>query len=852
MTLILRATLNNLLATLLAGALAALVFAQTLSADMEVLNVAGKVFSVWSLAALFIHGFFTERWLRAPLRIEQAIATGLVDSEHFYEDLVAAVQFPIRVLLMSSFLWIGVVVVGLWQLSLMTQLVDAYFSVLVGAILMSVGAWAWMLQLFLNRRLVLPLIERFLARFHGLWKPEDAFLSRALFPLRVKWILLSLFLVVLSSGLSVIYTVGSLRTEALDASRDAMVRRIDALTPILQSEIAVDSSLPPLGVIASEEQYARSLTVSKLNQWLDVPFRLYDPYGQRVYQSQGDLLDNQSLTYLLQSRDLGGGYRLEVLPVTEGDTDRIYPYVGLFAVIVLGTGLAVLLVAMLIGQDIASTMFQIRTIVAEYVQGRYQRSPRVETDDDLGLVALNLSRVRANLADAVGSLHKASDVFLESSEAFGNAVDHVGRSAEEQKRTMSQIAAMLRDIQTASVFQDQELHHLKVRVEKIAAESANSEDSLVGMDRLSSELIGHAEGLTSLVEELSNSLTVQGRMADSWSEIHSRLVRSLQSATDRLDSLRAQVGQASTLYRTQLESVRRSSVVLGDSQVRVRAIEQSVGDINRLVSGVRSGLDELANAFLWVNEIGDDTRLLSMNAAILSGQAQREGRSFSVIARNIAELADSSEHGVNNMQNAVLALQSLSDDLLASCQNTLSGLGQIAWSGTLEASRCQSAEHDLQQMIRHWLDIERLLATSDEVVRAIRNHLDASFRSLQLMQSESTARQYRFTELQGHLKALVGRITEVKGHSQYQAGRAHTIQEHVQAVLRATLALSEIVSAYSEDTRDLIDFSLYIQRTAGGQLQTVQGFQQRVHDFETSSHRLSHDLEQYGELEVAP
>jgi methyl-accepting chemotaxis protein len=146
---------------------------------------------------------------------------------------------------------------------------------------------------------------------------------------------------------------------------------------------------------------------------------------------------------------------------------------------------------------------------------------------------------------------------------------------------------------------------------------------------------GSAE-LTTLSDQLVATTSDQSAASTETATSMEELARSAASIAETMDRVASQADETCRY----LQETRGD---IEDSSQRTTALVQRVGEIN--------GLLEL------INEIADQTNLLSLNAAIEAARAGEAGRGFSVVAEEVRRLAERSKASASDIATIIASTQ---------------------------------------------------------------------------------------------------------------------------------------------------------------------------------------------------
>lgn len=320
----------------------------------------------------------------------------------------------------------------------------------------------------------------------------------------------------------------------------------------------------------------------------------------------------------------------------------------------------------LVSVSITEPVKEAARVAARLAEGDVTVRIEVTSEDEIGALLRSMQRMVTYLEEMAA--HAASlaqgDVTVEvrpraADDAFGIAFQQMVQYLGDMSRVADRIAE----------------GDLTVRVQPRTDRDAFSRAFVSMVDRLSEAMHAVREG----AEAITTASTEVAASSRDLSESTARDAERVERTVSTLDDVRASAARSA-----------EDSVVM--EQVTLRAAREAV-EVGAAVREMAAALQTIIRRTAIVAELASETSLLSLNASIEAARAADHGRGFAVIAQEVRELAERSEHAAREIGKVAESSEQIaqrSDALLSalapSMQQSTSLVQRVAAASTLQGT----------------------------------------------------------------------------------------------------------------------------------------------------------------------
>jgi len=797
------------------------------------LPATGPFVPQYFLAAFFIYLFsrppaiwYYQRFVLPPLKAyRKARKSGRplsqADLRTFYLDLS---QFLPRHLLGSVLIWLGcgVALLATDQLFLVGTVLSAVTLLFTTIIIVVVGV---VLSYYVNKARLTPVMEE----IQGLLeRPPEVRKGRLPIPLKVAGGVLAInllaflaFGVLLYAQMERAIQVGILRQAAEKAGpigevldglpRERWSAELEARRPagVVLAVVGAD------GAVVAEAP-ARSVSgFRSMGRWL----RKWGKVGQSA----------QAATPLGQALFRPGPRGLGLLLGVDRAETSVEKMFAIFTVGFFYLVVAILLLVLFIGlfgRDLSAVGRRLAAFSHRMAGGDLRTSIPVWSDDELGRISDDLHGQFHGLRTLAGEVGLSARVVEEEIGRLALTAERLHREVDSQNRSLSETRKAV-----------EEASRTAAEVSRSAAEVASStqevSSTVLELQASTEEISRSADVLTQSVEQTASSSNEIAAAAEEIAGTVRELEGNGQEAVSFFLELDASLEETRRNAQSLLEAAQkvRADAEAGNVAVREvgetiegthRAIEESQRDLRAL----QAALDRIHSVTDVIQEISEQTNLLSLNASIIAAGAGEHGKAFAVVAQQIRELSHRTALNVREIRDHVRTVGESRERVALSVERSVvsarrsTELSRSAWEALatiLESSVHQdevsrtiaaAAEEVAHGGRRASRVIEGIFERVQQIGRATGQQVEAT----RLLHQEAekvreVARQLRAaTEEQARGTAMasqgVTRISEesVKT-SQAMASQAETSRAITESVNRISEAADTLAGAFGDLTR---------------------------------------------------
>ena len=471
----------------------------------------------------------------------------------------------------------------------------------------------------------------------------------------------------------------------------------------------------------------------------------------------------------------------------------------------------------------------------------------VETSskDEVGNLANSFKEMTSNLREAFKKTKKLSINVDGAVKRIEDSASSIKRGSEEQATTMTDISVSV-----------EELHKIAIDVanstEQFLKLSEDTASSVLQMTLSIDEVDGNVADLAVAVENTSTSIE---EIASSLKEVAGGTDNISKGADEIASSLIQIDTSAMEIERYTREGVDLSNEVASNGEKSVNAVELTHAGMEKVKEEIKllamvidilgQKSKEIGKILNIIHEVTDQTRLLSLNAAIIAAQAGEHGKGFAVVADEIKDLADRTAVSTKEIESILTGIKKQTEKAVVSVEEAMVKVS--------EGERLSMKTIELLKWI-----MERFKASQDmslKIAKATQEQTKGSRKATENMESITNTIHYiaKATQEQSHggiqivkaVEKMKDFISHIKKITAEQSGGSKVIAHNTKNMIKFMQEINAVSSNHEKKSQRIAAAVIDTTTIAGAEMKNAGELEEVVDVLKKEARILKEWLEKF-------
>ena len=321
---------------------------------------------------------------------------------------------------------------------------------------------------------------------------------------------------------------------------------------------------------------------------------------------------------------------------------------------------------------------------------------------------------------AEGNLHVELNV--ESEDEIGELADSIGKTVDRLKEYINyidEIAYVLGRMADGKL-----VNHLKYSYD---GEFRKVKDALINI----------SDSMIDVMQNINGSAQQVGAGSDELAKAAQSLAEGAESQSVAVEELLATAVAVAEQVEENKNDAEMSAVHTNEVTTMMEVSQQQINRMREAMNNIQEASNKVVGIIKTIEDIADQTNLLSLNASIEAARAGEIGRGFAVVAGEIGNLANESARAVNTTRDLInVSIEeigkgnALVDDVVNSLSQAVDKIGEVngmmqktAENAVMQMESMNQIKHGVEEMSQGIQDnsamAEETSATSEELAAQV-------------------------------------------------------------------------------------------------------------------------------------
>ena len=475
----------------------------------------------------------------------------------------------------------------------------------------------------------------------------------------------------------------------------------------------------------------------------------YPPVANVLAGNEGKLtfVDEAGIEWIAQGKILSNGWSTIALQHTSEAfaAERQYQQLAIASVllVILTTGVLTSVIA----NRMVTPLADLTDVSLKVAEGNFEKRVKSDRDDEIGVLADSFNTMAQQLQGSIADIEHRADEQRQQREDLERAISTLIEEIIGATDGDLTVRANLDSMQLSTVA---DLFNAIIdNLQEIAIEAKQS-----------SNQVG------SSLEQNEREIRLLARQAVTEAEETRNTLLSVEQMSQSIQAVAANASQAEQIADDTYNTVLASATNMDSTVDSILILRTTVGETSKKMKRLGESSQKISQAVSFIEEIALRTNILAINATVEAGRAGEYGRGFTIVAEQVAELAEQSAAATKEIAKVV-----------AEIQTETQGVNSAMESGT-------------SQVVETTRLIESTRTSLDKVLEKSRT-IDQLMKSI----SQSTVSQAGTSRNVTNLMQKIAQLSETTSQSSEKVAKSIVETAQVAQKLESTVAQFKVAQS---------------------------------------------------------
>ena len=219
----------------------------------------------------------------------------------------------------------------------------------------------------------------------------------------------------------------------------------------------------------------------------------------------------------------------------------------------------------------------------------------------------------------------------------------------------------------------------------------------------------------SAAQETQTTARLLAKASDHQAQEIGATTQSVNDMTESIDRVSSEASDSASVAERSVQIAANGGQVVRNTIDGMTTIREQIQDTSKRLKRLGESSQEIGDIISLINEIADQTNILSLNAAIQASMAGEAGRGFAVVADEVQRLAERVSTATKQVEALVSAIQTDTNEAVISMEQTTSEVVQgarLAQDAGVALEEIEQVSNNLAGLIRNISETAKVEARS--------------------------------------------------------------------------------------------------------------------------------------------